>query len=152
MLRRNTSRPPSVAHYMAVALPDDVKHWVDDPRVFETLATILADGRSHLTVVWVKRDGDDLLVSITVNRQQGKNMMRDARITLVITAPDNAYLYAEIRGNATLTPDPGGELADGLSRKYTGQDYLSFNPASVNDAARLIARITPERSPVNAEA
>jgi PPOX class probable F420-dependent enzyme len=130
---------------MSVALPEDVKQYVDDPRVFATLATILPDGRPHLTVVWVKRDGDDLLVSTTVNRQQGKNMARDPRVTLVISAPENPYLYAEIRGNVRLTPDPAGELADELSRKYTGQDYLAFNPASLNDAARLIARITPEK-------
>jgi PPOX class probable F420-dependent enzyme len=130
---------------MAVALPDDVKQYLDDARVFATLATILPDGRPHLTVVWVKRDGDDLLVSTTVDRQQGKNMVRDPRVTLVITAPDNPYLYAEIRGDVSVTLDPGRKLPDELSRKYTGRDYLTFNPASVNDAARLVARITPEK-------
>jgi PPOX class probable F420-dependent enzyme len=142
---RNARRPTPVPGGVAVALPDDVKQFVDDARVFATLATILPDGRPHLTVVWVKRDGDHLLVSTTVDRQQGKNMMRDPRVALVITAPDNPYRYAEIRGNASLTPDPGRELPDELSRKYTGRDYLTFNPASVNDAARLVARITPEK-------
>ena len=130
---------------VAVALPEDVKQYVDDPRVFATLATILPDGQPHLTVVWVKRDGDDLLVSTTVNRQQGKNMLRDPRVTLIVSAPENPYLYAEIRGTVSLTPDPARELPDELSRKYTGQDFLTFNPASVSDAARLIARITPEK-------
>jgi PPOX class probable F420-dependent enzyme len=130
---------------MAVPLPDDVKRYVDDAKVFATLATILPDGRPHLTVVWVKRDGDDLLVSTTVDRQQGKNMMRDPRVALVISPPDNPYLYTEIRGSVSLAPDPGRELPDELSRKYTGQDYLTFNPASVNDGARLVVRITPEK-------
>jgi PPOX class probable F420-dependent enzyme len=130
---------------MAVPLPDDVKRCVDDAKVFATLATILPDGRPHLTVVWVKRDGDDLLVSTTVDRQQGKNMMRDPRVALVISPPDNPYLYTEIRGSVSLAPDPGRELPDELSRKYTGQDYLTFNPASVNDGARLVVRITPEK-------
>ena len=138
-------RSPSVFLGMAVPLPDDVKRYVDDARVFATLATILPDGRPHLTVVWIKRDGDDLLVSTTVDRQQGKNMARDPRVTLVITAPDNPYVYAEIRGIVSLTPDPGRELPDELSRKYTGQDYRTFWPPSVNDAARLIARITPDK-------
>jgi PPOX class probable F420-dependent enzyme len=128
-----------------MALPNDVKQYLDDGRVFATLATVMPDGRPHLTIVWVKRDGDDLLVSTTVDRQQGKNMMRDPRVSLIVSAPDNPYLYAEIRGNVSLTPDPAGELPDELSRKYTGQDYLTFNPASVNDSARLIARITPEK-------
>ena len=130
---------------MAVTLPDDVKQWIDDARAFATLGTILPDGRPHLTVVWVKRDHDDVLVSTTVDRQQGKNMVADPRVTVVVSAPDNPYLYVEIRGTVTLTPDPAKELPDELSRKYTGQDYSTFNPASVNDAARLIARITPEK-------
>jgi PPOX class probable F420-dependent enzyme len=127
---------------VAVALPDDVKQYLDDGA---TLATVMPDGRPHLTIVWIKRDGDDLLVSTTVTRQQGKNMTRDPRVTVIVGAPDNPYLYAEIRGSVSVTPDPAGELADQLSRKYTGQDYLTFNPASVNDSARLIARITPEK-------
>jgi hypothetical protein len=57
---------------MAVALPDDVRQYVDGGRIFAALATILPDGRPHLTVVWVKRDGDELLVSTTVDRQQAK--------------------------------------------------------------------------------
>jgi PPOX class probable F420-dependent enzyme len=130
---------------MAVTLPENIKQYVDDAKVFATLATILPDGRPHLTVVWVKRDGDDLLVSTTVDRQQGKNMARDPRVTVVITAPDNPYTYTEIRGNVTLAPDPGRELPDELSRHYTGRDYVTFNPASVNDAARVVARITPEK-------
>jgi PPOX class probable F420-dependent enzyme len=130
---------------MAVALPELVRQWLDDPKVFATLATVQPDGRAHLTVVWVLRDGDDLLVSTTVDRQQGKNMARDPRVTLVVTAPDTPYLYAEIRGTAGLTPDPGRALPDELSHKYTGQDYRTFNPASVRDAERLIARITPEK-------
>lgn len=105
----------------------------------------MPDGRPHLTVVWIQRDGDDLLVSTTVDRQQGKNMARDPRVTVVITDPANPYLYTEIRGQANLTPDPDRKLPDELSRKYTGEDYRTFNPASVNDAARLIARITPEK-------
>jgi PPOX class probable F420-dependent enzyme len=80
-----------------------------------------------------------------VDRQQARNMMRDPRVALVISAPDNPYLYAEVRGNVSLTPDPRRELPDELSRKYTGQDYATFWPASVNDAARLVARITPEK-------
>jgi PPOX class probable F420-dependent enzyme len=130
---------------MTVALPEDIKRYVDNARVFATLATILPDGRPHLTMVWVIRDGDDLLVSLTVTRQQAKNMARDPRVTLTVSAPDNPYLYAEIRGNVSLTPDPGRELPDVLSRKYTGQDFLTFNPASKHDAARLVVRITPEK-------
>ncbi|WP_228787228.1 pyridoxamine 5'-phosphate oxidase family protein [Nocardia terpenica] len=54
-------------------------------------------------------------------------------------------MYAQIRGTATITPDPDRELPDRLSLKYTGQHYADFNPASVRDADRVIVRITPTK-------
>jgi hypothetical protein len=37
------------------------------------------------------------------------------------------------------------ELIDELSVKYTGKQYADFNPASVNDADRVIVRIKPRK-------
>ncbi|MEU7767336.1 PPOX class F420-dependent oxidoreductase [Nocardia sp. NPDC049190] len=125
-----------------VMLSDDLKKHLDQERVFATAATI---GQPHLTVVWIKRDGDDLLFSTTTDRQQGKNLIRDPRITVLINPPDNPYVYAEIRGDATLTPDPDKTLPDELSLKYTGKKYLDFNPAAVHDGPRVIVRVTPRR-------
>ncbi len=121
----------------------DLKKYVDESRVFATVATILPDGRPHLTVVWIKRDGDDLLFSTTVDRQQGKNIIRDPRVTVMINPPEDPYSYAEIRGIASVTPDSDRELPNELSVKYTGQDYATFNPASRNDGDRLVVRVSP---------
>ncbi len=130
---------------MPATLSDDLKKYLDEAKVFATVATILPDGRPHLTVVWLKRDGDDLVFSTTVNRQQGKNIARDPRVTVLVNPPENPYTYAEIRGTATITPDPDRELPDELSLKYTGQPYATFNPASVDDGPRVIVRVTPDK-------
>ncbi|GAA2459349.1 PPOX class F420-dependent oxidoreductase [Streptomyces macrosporus] len=130
---------------MAVGLSDELKKYLDDARAFATVATVMPDGRPHLTVVWIKRDGDDLLFSTTVDRQQGRNIARDPRVTVLINPPENPYVYAEVRGDATVTPDSDGELLNELSVKYTGQDYATFNPASVNDGERVVVRVTPVR-------
>jgi len=131
---------------VAAELSDELKKYLDDSRVFATVATVAADGRPHLTVVWIKRDGDDLLFSTTVDRAQGKNIARDPRVTVMINPPENPYTYAEIRGTATLTPDPASDLVNELSLKYTGQEYATFNPASKNDGERVIVRVTPSRT------
>jgi len=128
---------------MAVELSEALKKHLDEAKVFATVATLAADGRPHLTIVWIKRDGDDLVFSTTVDRGQGKNLARDPRVTVMITPPENPYTYAEIQGTATLTPDPDRTLPEELSLKYTGQAYATFNPASKNDAARIIVRVTP---------
>lgn len=130
---------------MAAELSDALKQHLDDTKVFATVATLTAGGHPHLTVVWIKRDGDDLVFSTTADRAQGKNLARDPRITIMISPPENPYTYAEIRGTATVTPDPDRALPNELSLKYTGQDYATFNPASKEDGDRVIVRVTPTK-------
>lgn len=135
----------STGYRTRTGLSEELKTYIDESRVFATVATISPNGHPHLTVVWVKRDGEDLLFSTTVGRQQGKNVARDPRITVLINPPESPYAYAEIRGTATVLPDETRDLPDELSRKYTGKDYMEFNPASVHDSARIIVRVTPTK-------
>lgn len=132
-------RTPTVA----AELSDELKKYLDNSKAFATVATLSPDGQPHLTVVWITRDGDDLLFSTTVDRLQGKNAAREPRVTLLISPPDNPYAYAEIRGTATVTPDSTHELLNELAHKYTGQDYATFNPASKDDGQRVVVRVTP---------
>jgi Pyridoxamine 5'-phosphate oxidase len=44
------------------SLPDGAKRLLDSPE-FATVATLEPDGRPHLSVVWMGRDGDDILFS-----------------------------------------------------------------------------------------
>nr|WP_239154780.1 PPOX class F420-dependent oxidoreductase [Streptomyces sp. SID14446] len=122
-----------------------MKKLIDDNPVFATIATIQPDGSPQLTITWLGRDGDDLLVSTTVGRRKEKNLRDDPRITVMINPPNAPYTYAEIRGTATLTTEGGQELIDELSRKYTGKDYADFNPASKDDAERVVVRVTPRK-------
>ncbi|MEV0060239.1 PPOX class F420-dependent oxidoreductase [Nocardia sp. NPDC050718] len=126
-------------------LSDELKSYLDEEKVYATVATVGANGHPHLTVVWIKREGDDLLFSTTVERQQAKNLARDPRITVMVNPPERPFLYAEIRGTATTVPDPERALPEEMSLKYTGLPYREFNPASVHDGERVIVRVTPRR-------
>jgi len=130
---------------VSAALSDDLKHLLDDNPVFATVATIQPDGSPQLSVVWIKRDGDDVLISTTIGRRKETNLRRDPRVTVMINPCNAPYTYAEIRGTATLTTEGGRELINELSRKYTGKDYADFNPASKDDADRVVVRITPRK-------
>ncbi|MEU6011375.1 PPOX class F420-dependent oxidoreductase [Streptomyces sp. NPDC001276] len=129
---------------MSAALPDRLKSLLDGP-VFVVLGTIQPDGSPQLSPVWAKRDGDDVLVSTTVDRRKKKNLDRDARASVVVQDPDSPYEYAEIRGTAELTTAGGRQLIDELSLKYTGKKYAEFNPSSAQDAERVIVRIRPRK-------
>ncbi|MBF6044164.1 TIGR03618 family F420-dependent PPOX class oxidoreductase [Streptomyces sp. NRRL B-1677] len=130
---------------MAATLSDDLKKLLDDAPVFATVATVQPDGSPQLTVTWLTRDGDDLLISTTVGRRKEKNLRRDPRVTVMINPHNAPYTYAEVRGSATLTTEGGQELIDELSRKYTGKDYADFNPAAKDDAERVVVRVTPRK-------
>lgn len=129
---------------MTASLSDELKHLLDGP-VFVTVATIQPDGSPQLSPVWVRRDGDDLLFSTTRGRRKEKNLARDPRVTVVVQPADNPYLYAEVRGTATISEDGADTLINELSQKYTGKDYAEFNPSSVDDDQRIVVRVTPRK-------
>ncbi|WP_326766925.1 PPOX class F420-dependent oxidoreductase [Streptomyces sp. NBC_01591] len=129
---------------MPAALSEELKALLDTP-VFVTVATIQPDGSPQVSPVWVKRDGDDVLISTTVGRRKEQNLSRDPRVSVVVQPFAAPYTYAEIRGTAALTTEGGEELIDELSVKYTGKKYAEFNPSSADDAERVVVRITPRK-------
>ncbi|MFJ8031234.1 MULTISPECIES: PPOX class F420-dependent oxidoreductase [unclassified Streptomyces] len=129
---------------MSAALSDRLKSLLDE-KVFIVVGTIQPDGSPQMSPVWVKRDGDALLFSTTADRRKKKNLDRDPRVTVVVMDPEQPYEYAEIRGTAEMTTEGGQALIDELSQKYTGQKYADFNPASADDAERVVVRITPSK-------
>ncbi|MCM2412630.1 MULTISPECIES: PPOX class F420-dependent oxidoreductase [unclassified Streptomyces] len=129
---------------MTAALSAELKSLLDTP-VFVTVATIQPDGSPQVSPVWVKRDGEDVLISTTTGRRKEQNIARDPRVSVVLQPFAAPYTYAEIRGTATLTTEGGQELIDELSLKYTGKKYAEFNPASGEDDERVVVRITPRK-------
>ncbi|WP_405616113.1 PPOX class F420-dependent oxidoreductase [Streptomyces sp. NBC_01511] len=129
---------------MAVALSEKLKELLDSP-VFVAIATIQPDGSPQVSPVWVKRDGDDILISTAVGRRKEANLRRDPRVTVMLQPFDAPYTYAEIRGSATLGTEGGQELIDELAMKYVGKSYREYNPNAGQDGERVIVRITPRK-------
>jgi PPOX class probable F420-dependent enzyme len=111
-----------------------------DARNVATVATLQPDGSPQLSVVWVTREDDEVIFSTLAGRRKHANLLRDPRISLLITDADNPYRYVEIRGTATVTGTGAAELVDTLAVKYTGGPYTADKPGDV----RVAVRITPE--------
>ncbi|MFF4486890.1 PPOX class F420-dependent oxidoreductase [Streptomyces sp. NPDC001544] len=129
---------------MPAVLSDRLKALLDGP-VFVVLGTVQPDGSPQLSPVWAKRDGDDILISTTVDRRKKQNLDRDPRVSVVVQDPESPYEYAEIRGSVETTTEGGQELIDELSLKYSGKPYAEFNPASAQDAERVVVRVRPRK-------
>ncbi|MEV6250729.1 PPOX class F420-dependent oxidoreductase [Streptomyces sp. NPDC051742] len=129
---------------MIIHLPDPVRALLDDTNP-AVLATIQPDGSPQTSVVWVGRDGDDVLISSQEGRRKIKNIRADARVSLTVHDRHDADVYAEIRGTATVTEDTGRALAVALAESYegegAGQEYLDLPPEEV----RVTVRITPTK-------
>ncbi|MCP2164331.1 PPOX class F420-dependent oxidoreductase [Goodfellowiella coeruleoviolacea] len=124
-------------------------HELLDSKVFATVATIQPDGRPQQSVVWVLRDGDDVLFTIGLGSRKERNLRRDPRVSVLVSPADAPYTYAAIYGTATLDTTAGQDLIDRLAIKYTGLTYAEHSertPEAATDLTRIAAvRVTPTR-------
>jgi PPOX class probable F420-dependent enzyme len=118
-----------------VAIPEEVLPWFDAPE-FAVIATILPSGRPHQAVVWVTRDGNDVLVSTVKGRRKHLNVEADPRCSVIVYPHDNPYSYVEVRGTAEV-------VIDRLCQEYTGNDRYTADDGT--DNVRIILRIHPEK-------
>lgn len=114
-----------------------------DGAEFATMATVGVDGQPQLSVVWVAREGNDVLISTVQGRQKHRNLVANPRITLLIYPRANPYEYVEIRGIASMTELGGRELIDVLNLKYTGGERYTMDDDTEN--VRVVVRVTPSR-------
>jgi len=126
---------------VTATLPDQAKAWIDD-KSFAVLATVGAKGEPQQVVMWVTRDGDDLLISTVEGRIAHRNLVRAPKACVVVYPRDNPYSYVEVRGTATMTDEGGDDLISALSQKHHGvTPYPRIGP----DEPRVVIRLTPEK-------
>ncbi|MFD4643839.1 PPOX class F420-dependent oxidoreductase [Lentzea sp. NPDC058436] len=127
-------------------LSESQRELLDSPN-FATVATLTRDGSPQTSVVWIKRDGDDVLFSTVAGRAKERHLQRDPRVSVTVTNKDNPYQYSEFRGEASLTTEGGDELINELSHKYAGQDYSGD---AGTDNVRVIVRVKVAKTTGNA--
>ena len=108
-----------------VGLPDKVASLFDGKN-FAVLSTLEPDGAPHSTVVWVKREADDILFALPRSRRKTANLNRDPRAAVVIFDAANPYDSVLVQGAVSIQDDRDGTLIDELSHKYLGGPYPGF--------------------------
>ena len=68
------------------ALPRELRDLIDSGPLAH-LSTINADGSPQVTVIWIERDGDDLLSGHMQWYAKLRNIERDPRVVLSFVAP-----------------------------------------------------------------
>jgi len=113
-----------------------------DGRNYAVLATINPDGSPQTSVMWIGRDGHDLLFSTVEGRVKHRNMRRDPRVSVTVIDSSDPENYAELRGRVSMTPDVGRALDTRLSWKYDGQDPGEDRPGAVRVVVRMVVEKT----------
>ncbi|MFC9795961.1 PPOX class F420-dependent oxidoreductase [Streptomyces sp. NPDC057695] len=129
---------------MTLEMNDAVRALLD-ARHMAVLATLDPDGSPQSSVVWVSRDGGELLISTTRSRRKARNMLRDPRVGLTVFDPADPDLYVEIRGTATVTEDTGRAVAVRIAEEYLGPGGGKEYAEAPADHVRVVVRITPTR-------
>jgi PPOX class probable F420-dependent enzyme len=66
---------------------------------FAALTTLGPTGYPQTQVMWVDADDDHVLINTEIERQKAVNVQKDPRVAVMIWDAENAYKYAEVRGN-----------------------------------------------------
>jgi PPOX class probable F420-dependent enzyme len=101
-----------------VPMPDSHRDLLERP-ICGVLTTLLPDGQPHSCLVWIDYDGTCARVNTTLQRQSGRDMAADPRVSLLVVDPVETGRFIQIRGDAELVLDGAIEHLDALTRQYT---------------------------------
>jgi PPOX class probable F420-dependent enzyme len=83
------------------------------------LTTIMPDGTPQSSLVWVDYDGEYVLLNTTLERQKGRNMQMNPKVTILVIDPKDSGRWVEVRGRVSEITQDGAEChADHLTRRY----------------------------------
>ena len=113
------------------------------------LTTIGPDGWPQSSLVWLDWDGECARVNTTLERQKGRNLLANPKVSLL----DDTARYVQVRGDAELLSAGAEEHLDELTRRYTGHScfYGHVYPDSQREReTRVMCRIHARRVTLDA--
>jgi PPOX class probable F420-dependent enzyme len=117
------------------------------------LTTLMPDGQPQSSLVWVDHDGVCARTNTTLERQKGRNLVADPRVSLLVVDPEDTSRFVQVRGDAELVRDGAEAHLDGLTRAYTSHPtfYGHVYPVEQRDReTRVIVRIHARRVTLDA--
>lgn len=111
------------------------------------LVTLNRDGSPQVTIVWVGRDGDELVSAHLFPQQKLRNIRRDPRVSLSLESGTVNEMglaeYLVVHGIASITEGGAPELLQELAERYIGPG-VKFPPTD-NPPPGYITHIRPTR-------
>jgi PPOX class probable F420-dependent enzyme len=117
------------------------------------LTTLGPGGSPESSLVWLDHDGECACINTTLERRKGRNLVADARLSLLVVDPDDSGRYLQLRGEGELVTEGAVEHLDRLTRKYTAHPcyYGHIYPLERRQLeTRVVVRIHARRVTLDA--
>jgi PPOX class probable F420-dependent enzyme len=103
-------------------LSDKARKLFEDPNIL-FVGTINADGSPQVTPVWTGLENGYITFNTAVGRAKERNLRRDPRIGLSITARDNPMEKVDVIGRVVdmIVGEDADNQIDDFAEKYIGQ-------------------------------
>lgn len=128
---------------MSLSIPESHVDLIVRP-IHGVFTTLMPDGQPQSSLVWCDFDGECACVNTSRERQKGKNVLLNPKVSLLVVDPENTGRYIEIRGDAEVIEDGAIEHLDHVTRMYTPHPrfYGYVYPLEQRDKeTRIICRI-----------
>ncbi len=127
-------------------LSADVRAIVDSDTLAHVV-TLDVDGAPHVTLAWLGRDGDELLIGTLFDQRKLQNIRRDPRVSISVEVgrrnEQGLDEYVVLEGAARVIAGGAPELLQHLAITYLGPD-VKFPPMD-DPPAGFTVRMTVER-------
>jgi PPOX class probable F420-dependent enzyme len=109
---------------------------------------MMPDGQPQCSIIWTDYDGQYLLLNTTLERQKGKNLCANPKVTLLVIDPNDSSRWIEVRGRVVeVTPVGAVAHADKLTRRYHPDKHHFYGdiypPEQQHKETRVIVKIAP---------
>ena len=131
---------------MRMMEPNEILEYIDEKPRSAHIATVRADGGPHVSVIWVIRDGDEMVFTTWATSVKGRNMARTGRAAISIDDPADSS-YVAIEGTVTIDVDPdlARWWATRLGGKYMGTDRAEEFGQQNGVPGEVTCRLRPTR-------
>jgi len=139
---------------MQITIPNTHLDLFREP-VHGVLTTMMPDGMPQSSVVWVDYDGEYVLINTTLERQKGRNMQSNPKVTVLVIDPKDSSRWVEVRGLVMEMTQDGAEVhADKLTQRYclSKRHFYGdiYPPEQKEKETRVIVKIQPIKTTLDA--
>ncbi len=127
--------------------PDQIYAFINDHRLTAHLATVRADGRPHVSPIWIATDGRDIVWNTGEDTVKGKNLMRTGYAAISMDDSVPPFSSVRLEGPVALSADPAEvrHWATIIGGRYMGEDQAEVFGERNGVPGEMLCRMTPLR-------